>query len=89
MLHGYYRTWADEAGHQILAKNSFGRALRGLLPQLKTTGAGAKRDHVGVALSETGQSQFDALMDEKNERRKVYTIYRLVGIACCTNTTSR
>jgi hypothetical protein len=48
-----------------LAKNSFGRALRGLLPQLRTTGAGAKRDHVGVALSETGQSQFDALLDER------------------------
>jgi putative DNA primase/helicase len=69
-FYGYYRAWADEAGHHTLAKNSFGRALRGLLPQLKTTGAGAKRDYVGVALSETGQAQFDALLEEKNQKRR-------------------
>jgi phage/plasmid-associated DNA primase len=38
-----YRAWAEEAGQRILAKNSFGRALRGKLAKLKTTGAGAKR----------------------------------------------
>jgi putative DNA primase/helicase len=65
----YYRAWADEGGQQILAKNSFGRALRGQLPKLRTTGVGAKREYVGVALSEYGQEQYDALMAEKGQRR--------------------
>jgi putative DNA primase/helicase len=64
-----YRAWAEEGGQRILAKNSFGRALRGQLPQLKTTGAGAKREYVGVALSEYGQEQYDTLMGEKGQRR--------------------
>ena len=63
-----YRAWAEEAGQPILAKNSFGRALRGQLPKLKTTGAGAKRDYVGVSLSEHGQEQFDALLADKGRR---------------------
>jgi putative DNA primase/helicase len=63
-----YRAWADETGQPMMAKNSFGRALRGQLPKLKTTGAGAKRDYVGVALSSDGQDQFDALMQEKGQR---------------------
>jgi putative DNA primase/helicase len=65
-----YRAWAEEAGQQILAKNSFGRALRGQLPKLKTTGVGAKRDYVGIALSEHGQEQFDTLMQEKGQGRR-------------------
>jgi putative DNA primase/helicase len=69
-LYRSYRAWADESGHRISPANSFGRALRGQLPKLRTTGAGAKRDYVGVALSETGQSQFDALMEEKEKRRR-------------------
>jgi putative DNA primase/helicase len=60
-----YRAWAEEAGQSVLAKNSFGRALRGQLPKLRTTGAGKNRDYVGVALSDSGQEQFDDLMDEK------------------------
>jgi putative DNA primase/helicase len=65
-----YRAWAEEAGQQILAKNSFGRALRGQLPKLTTTGVGAKRDYVGIALSEHGQAQFDTLMQEKGQGRR-------------------
>ena len=65
-----YRAWAEEAGQQILAKNSFGRALRGQLPKLKTSGAGAKRDYTGVALSDYGQEQFETLMAEKGQRRR-------------------
>jgi putative DNA primase/helicase len=64
-----YCLWAEDAGHQRLAKNSFGRALRSLLPKLKTTGVGAKRDYVGVALSEYGDDQFETLMSEKGQRR--------------------
>ena len=64
-----YRAWAEEAGQQILAKNSFGRALRGQLPKLKTTGVGAKRDYVGVTLSDYGQEQLDILMAEQGRRR--------------------
>jgi putative DNA primase/helicase len=67
-LYRNYRAWAAEAGQSGLAQNSFGRALRGQLPKLKTTGVGAKRDYVGVALSEYGQDQFDALMEEKGQR---------------------
>ncbi len=69
MFYRNYRAWAEEAGQPILAKNSFGRALRGQMPKLKTTGAGAKRDYVGVALSDYGQDQFTALMEEKGQRR--------------------
>lgn len=68
-LYRSYRTWAQEAGQQILAVNSFGRALRGQLPKLKTTGVGAKRDYVGVALSDYGQEQLDTLMAEQGRRR--------------------
>jgi phage/plasmid-associated DNA primase len=67
-LYRSYRAWADEAGQQILAKNSFGRALRGQLPKLSITGNGAKRTYVGVALSEYGQNQFNDLMAEKGHR---------------------
>lgn len=66
-----YRAWAEEAGHSCLAKNSFGRALRGQLPKLRTTGAGQNRDYVGVALSDSGQEQFDALIAEKGQRRRL------------------
>ena len=59
---------AAEAGQPMLAKNSFGRALRGQLPKLKTTGVGAKRDYVGVSLSEHGQEQFEAPLAEKGGR---------------------
>jgi putative DNA primase/helicase len=69
MFYRSYRAWAEEAGQQILAKNSFGRALRGQLPTLKTTGVGAKRDYVGVALNDYGQEQFDTLMAEKGQRQ--------------------
>jgi hypothetical protein len=70
LFYRYYRAWADEGGQQILPKNSFGRALRGQLPKLKTTGVGAKREYVGVALTEYGQEQYDALMAEKGQRRQ-------------------
>jgi putative DNA primase/helicase len=66
-----YRAWAEEAGHSILAKNSFGRALRGQLPKLWTTGAGTNRDYIGVALSDSGREQFDALMAEKGRRQRL------------------
>jgi putative DNA primase/helicase len=68
-LYRNYRTWAEESGHRILPVNTFGRALRGQLPKLRTTGVGAKRDYIGVALSETGQEQFKALMEEKAQAR--------------------
>ncbi len=64
-----YRAWAEEAGLTMLAKNSFGRASRGLVPKLKTTGHGARRDYIGVALSEYGEEQFDSLMAERGRRR--------------------
>ena len=69
MLYRNYRAWAEEGGQSSLAKNSFGRALRGQLPKLRTTGVGAKRDYVGVALSEYGQDQFGTLMAEKGQRQ--------------------
>jgi putative DNA primase/helicase len=65
-----YRAWAEEAGQHVLAKNSFGRALRGLLPKLKTLDHGAKRKYVGVALSEYGEDQLDTLMQEKGRRQR-------------------
>lgn len=68
-LYRSYRAWAEEAGQQILPKNSFGRALRGQLPKLKTAGVGAKRDYVGVALSNYGQEQLETLMAEQGRRR--------------------
>jgi putative DNA primase/helicase len=67
-LYRGYRAWAEEAGQSILARNSFGRALSGQLPELKKTGVGAKRDYIGVALSDYGQTQFDDLMAEKRLR---------------------
>ena len=63
-----YRVWAEEAGQKALARNSFGRALRGQLPALTTTGVGAKREYVGVSLSESGEDQFEALLREKGVR---------------------
>jgi putative DNA primase/helicase len=63
-----YRAWAEEAGLQLLAKNSFGRVLRGLLPKLTTTGVGAKRDYVGAALGDHGKEQFAAIMAEKGRK---------------------
>jgi putative DNA primase/helicase len=57
-IYHVYRRWAEENGHGVLAKNSFGRALREQMPKLKTTGVGAKRQYVGVALSEDGEEQF-------------------------------
>jgi putative DNA primase/helicase len=68
-LYRSYRAWAEDAGQQLLAKNAFGRALRGQVPKLRTTGHGAKRAYIGVALSDHGQEQFDALMKEKGTRR--------------------
>ena len=38
---------------------------------------GAKRDYIGVALSETGQEQFKALMEEKAHARDIGN--RLIG----------
>jgi hypothetical protein len=70
-LYRDYRAWAEEAGHRVPPKNSFGRALRGQLPALKTTGVGAKRDYVGVALGDYGQDQFAALMEEKGQRTRL------------------
>jgi putative DNA primase/helicase len=67
-LYRAYRAWAEEAGHKIVANNSFGRALKGQLPKLRTTGAGAKREYIGVALSEQGTECFDTIMMEKGRR---------------------
>ena len=58
MIYPVYRAWAEENGHTPLEKNSFGRALRGQIPKLDTTGVGAKRTYVGVALSKYGEEQF-------------------------------
>jgi putative DNA primase/helicase len=65
-----YQEWAKDTGQRVLANNAFGMALKAALPKLKTTGAGAKRTYVGVALSEEGQDQYDALMEERSARRR-------------------
>jgi putative DNA primase/helicase len=67
-LYRAYRAWAEEAGHKIAANNSFGRALKGQLPKLTTTGAGARREYIGLALSEQGTESFDTLTMEKGRR---------------------
>ena len=64
-----YRVWAEETGQQyILPKNSFGRALHEQIAKLKTTGVGAKRDYVGVALSVYGQETVRRSLAEKGKR---------------------
>lgn len=69
-LYRAYRAWAEEAGQRVLARHTFGRALRGQLPKLTITGRhGAKRAYLGVKLSEDGEEQFDVVMAEKGRRR--------------------
>jgi putative DNA primase/helicase len=68
-LYRAYQVWAGEAGQKVLAKHTFGRALKGQLPKLTTTGFGAKRAYLGVHLSEDGLGQYEAAMEEKGRRR--------------------
>jgi putative DNA primase/helicase len=69
-LYRAFRAWAEETGQRLLARQVFGAALHGQLPKLKTGGRhGVNRAYLGVALSEEGQEQFEAVMAEKGRRR--------------------
>lgn len=65
-----YKAWADENGHKAAPEHVFGKDLHSLVPRLKTSGGGAKRTYVGVALSDAGQEAWDELL-QKNVRRRI------------------
>jgi putative DNA primase/helicase len=64
-----YQAWADETGHKASPRHVFGKALRALIPTLNYSGRGAKREYIGITLSENGQEAWDELLAEKGRRR--------------------
>jgi putative DNA primase/helicase len=65
-----YRYWAEDGGLTALPNNTFGVALRDLVPTLKTKGIGARRKYVGVCLSEEGQAAWEQLLVEKGKQKE-------------------
>ena len=68
-LYDAYKAWADETGNKASPRHVFGKALRSLIPTLRTTGNGAKRTYVGIDMTEEGAKIWQALLDEKKGRR--------------------
>jgi putative DNA primase/helicase len=68
-LHRAYKSWSEETGQKALAAHMFGKELRDFVPTLHTSGVGARRNYVGVALSAEGRELWDQLLVEKGGRR--------------------
>jgi putative DNA primase/helicase len=69
-LYDAYKTWADETGNKASPRHVFGKALRSLIPTLRTTGNGSKRKYVGIDLIEEGAKVWNALLEEKKRARR-------------------
>jgi hypothetical protein len=67
-LYRAYKAWADETGNKASPRHVFGKALRALVPKLRTSGSGARRAYVGIALSDQGHEAWDELLKESGRR---------------------
>jgi hypothetical protein len=56
-------------GNKASPRHVFGKALRSLIPTLRTTGTEAKRTYVGIDLTEEGDTIWKTLLDEKRNRK--------------------
>ena len=68
-LYQAYKYWADDSGQKAVAKNTFGKELRDVVPALDTTQSGPRRAYVGVCLSEAGEAAWRDLQAEKGRHR--------------------
>jgi putative DNA primase/helicase len=69
VLYDAYKAWAEETGNKASPRHVLGKALRALIPTLRTTGNGRKRTYVGIDLTEEGETIWKTLLEEKRNRK--------------------
>jgi phage/plasmid-associated DNA primase len=68
-LYDAYKAWAEETGNKASPRHVFGKVLRALIPNLRTTGNARKRKYVGIDLSQEGETIWKTLLEEKKNRK--------------------